>query len=415
MEVFLARQPILTKNQQVFGYELLYRNNLLENFSLIDDEQATLEVINSFIQIGIDDLSEGKPCFVNFTYKLLQNDIPTCFSPSTIVVEILETVDITNEVIDICRRLKVKGYKLALDDFDMINNSVNLDKILRIVDIVKIDVQKTSREQQLQLVKLLKKYNVELLAEKVETRDEYERCLQNGYEYFQGYYFSKPVILSTNDLVAQYNSFFTIMDELSKPSPDIDKIAFMIERDISISYKLLKLINSPLFGRLNEIKSIKQAIVLLGLKELSKWIYVLYIRNTATIHTNTSDEVIKMCLTRARTSELIAVKIGKGVESSSYFLTGLLSLIDTVLKQPIERVMDQLPLGQEIKDTIIGIRSPYSDVHRLVMSIEKGDWPEISKISERIKIDQSELSNIYINSIKWTKDVLYGTMKGKSK
>ncbi|WP_078427235.1 EAL and HDOD domain-containing protein [Alkalihalobacterium alkalinitrilicum] len=377
----------------------------------MDNDQATLEVINSFIQIGMEDLSEGRPCFINFTYNLLENDIPSYFPPKTLVIEILETVTFTDDLIDICRKLKLKGYKLALDDFEMVESNSNFHTIMSLVNIVKIDIQKTTRDQQLYLLNLLKKYNVDLLAEKVETREEYEKCLKDGYKYFQGYYFSKPIILSTSDLKVQHTSYYEIMGELSQANPDIERITYLIERDVSISYKVLKLINSPLYRRLSEIKSIKQAIVLLGLNELSKWIYLLYIRDTKEKTSDIPNEVIKMCLTRAKASELIALHIGKKMESSSYFLTGIFSLIDTLLKQPLEKVMEQLPLYQEIKDTILGSQTPYREVLDLVIAIEKGEWSEINKRSEGIGLKQSELAQTYISALKWTQEVLKNPAK----
>ncbi|OLO39198.1 hypothetical protein BTR23_09085 [Alkalihalophilus pseudofirmus] len=411
MEVFLARQPIFTREQQVYAYELLYRNNPQNNYSLIDNDQATLEVINSFIQIGIDEMSEGKPCFVNFTYNLLENNTPNCFSPETIVIEILETVEFTEDLINICRNLKLRGYKLALDDFELTESNPYFHTIMNLVDIVKIDIQKTSRIRQIYNLNLLKRYNVQLLAEKVETREEYEQCLNDGYQYFQGYYFSKPVIHTTSDLEVIPANYYDIMGELSQVTPNIDKVTRIIERDLSISYKVLKLINSPLFRRLNEIKSIKQAVVLLGVKELSKWINLLYIRDTTNKMVDVPNEVITMCLTRAKACELIALHLGKKGNSSSYFLTGIFSLIDTLLKQSLEKVMSELPLDQQIKNTILGSTTPYREVLDAVIAIERGNWSKVDEHCNKIGLKQNEITNTYVSALKWTREIFTETTK----
>ncbi len=407
MEIYVARQPILTRNQEVYAYELLYRNSKQNKFSNIDGDQATLDVINSFLQIGVDELSEGRPCFVNFTEKLLENDIPSSFQSEVLVVEILETVTPTDKVIDICRELKTKGYKIALDDFEMKAGGLNFYKLLGLADIIKIDIRNTPRDQQLKILHALKKYNVDFLAEKVETREEFEQCLKDGYKYFQGYFFYKPIILSTSDVPVQRHSFFQIMGELSQPEPEIDKITEVIEKDVSLSYKLLKLLNSTMFSRMNEIKSIKQAIVLLGLKELKKWIYVLSLREIANNKENQiPDEVIKMCFTRAKASELIAVSMGKRLESSSFFLLGMLSLIDTLLKQPIEKVISQLPLDKEIKEALLGSQTPYKDVLDLLIVVERAEWKEIGNLIDKVGIEKKKLFHLYKEAMKWTNGVL---------
>lgn len=405
MEVFLARQPILKSNEEIFAYELLYRSQKQQNISEINGDKATLDVLNTLMQIGMDELAEGKLCFINFTDNLLKCEFPNYFRPDMLVIEILENVVFTDELIDQCRRLKVQGYKIALDDFEMLGDEQNFDKIMKIASIVKIDVQKTSRAEQQKLFKLFKPYNIELLAEKVETREEYEQCLRDGYKYFQGYFFCRPTIHSTKDLEARGSTFFEVMIELSKPEPDINKIADKIERDLSTSYKLLKLVNSPVFLGNNKIKSIKQAIMLIGLKELKKWIYLLYMREQSDQKHHIPNQLIKLSLIRAKASELIATNIGQRHESSSYFLVGILSLMDTLLRVPIEKIIEKLPLDNNIKDTLLGVQTPYRDVLELVISIEKGEWSEIDQLSNKVEINKETLNNHYLNAIKWASEV----------
>jgi c-di-GMP-related signal transduction protein len=411
MDIYVARQPIFTVNQEVCAYELLYRGSNQNSFSNIDGDQATSDVINSFLEIGVEELSEGKPCFINFTETLLEYAIPTYFQPNMIVVEVLETVKPTDKIIKICRTLKEQGYKIALDDFEMKFKGENFNELLKLADIIKVDIRQSSRSEQLNILTSLKSYNLEFLAEKVETREEYEQCLKDGYQYFQGYFFSKPMILSTNEMPVLNHNILIILKELSQSEPNINRITEIIEADLSLSYKLLKLINSPIIDRVYKIKSIKQAIVLLGLKELRKWIFLLSFREKVKKNNQVPDEAVKMCFTRAKASELIALNMGKGLESSSYFLVGMFSLMDTLMKQPIEKILKQLPLEEEIKETILGHKTLYSDVYDLVVGLERAQWDEIDRLTEIMGIEKQKLFHLYKESMIWTKEVMLDSIK----
>jgi EAL and modified HD-GYP domain-containing signal transduction protein len=196
------------------------------------------------------------------------------------------------------------------------------------------------------------------------------------------------------------------MEELSQPEPNFNHITKIIERDVSFSYKILKLINSPIFRRQNEIKSIKQSIIMLGLAELKKWICLMYVHETNIESNTVTNEIAKMSMTRGKASELIAIKVGKHRESSSYFLVGIFSLIDSLLNQPLEKILNQLPLDKEIKDTLLGYQTSYRDVLALVLAMEQGEWPEITKLSNKIKLTEQELYDIYLKAIKWTLGIL---------
>ncbi|RDW15529.1 EAL and HDOD domain-containing protein [Oceanobacillus chungangensis] len=409
MEIYVARQPILNTDEKVCAYELLYRSNEQNEFSNIDGDQATFNVINSFMHFGIGELSEGKPCFINFTDTLLTHSVPEFLPPEMIVVEILETVSPSEQIVESCRKLKEKGYKIALDDFIMQDEDTNFTKLIELADIIKIDIHNTPYLERKDILKTLDQYNVTLLAEKVETMAEYEQCKKDGYTYFQGYFFSKPVILSTNDVPIYNHNIVLIMNELAQAEPNIDRITGIIETDISLSIKLLRLINSPMVGSIYEIKSIKQAIAYLGFNELNKWIFLLSLRERVNQKENRLDEVMKICFIRAKISELIAVYKGKRAEASSYFLVGLLSLIDTLMKQPLDKLMSELPLDNEIKDTIIGKHTQYSDIFHLTLTMERADWGELNILANKVGISQRKLFEIYKEALRWTNGIVSET------
>ncbi|APH03854.1 EAL and HDOD domain-containing protein [Bacillus weihaiensis] len=403
MEVFVARQPILNNNEEVIAYELLYRGSKDNVFPNIDGDRATTEVIiNSFLNIGMQDLSEGKKCFINFTGSLLKSKLPTYFNPNSIVVEILETVEIDEELIVICHELKELGYTIALDDFKVQESSRLLPKLLKYIDIIKVDFLQTSYEERKKLVERYRPLQIELLAEKVETREDFIAAKQAGYTYFQGYFFSKPFIISSYDVPMYLKTYYQIFNEITKTEPDIDVIASEIERDISMSYKLLKLINSPAFRPINKIKSIKQAIVLLGLNELKKWIYVLSLKEMKTEKEKNMDEVVKMSLVRAKLCEQIALALGKShTDSAQFMLTGLFSLIDTLLHRHIQDILNDLPLSDDIQHALLGEENELNKVLNWALLIERTTWNE-----EEIPFTKEQISQIYVQAIDWASSLM---------
>ncbi|MCU1805987.1 EAL and HDOD domain-containing protein [Cytobacillus firmus] len=407
MEVFVARQPIFNSKEEVFAYELLYRNNQVNAFPDIDEDQATAEVIiNSFLNIGIDQLSEGKPCFINFTEKLLKLRVPAYFRPREIVVEILETVKPSAELVRICKDLKELGYQIALDDYVFNETNPFARQLLKYADIIKVDFLNTPKEMREKIELLVSQLRIKTVAEKVETREEYEEAKSKGYDYFQGYFFEKPVIMSTHDVPAYFQSYYEMIQNLSKEEPSLDRIAELIERDISLSYKLLRLINSPAYRPKQKINSIRQAIVLLGLIELEKWIYVLAVRENIVHHSQMAEETIRLSMRRAKMCEEIGrLQIGKSV-SSSYFMTGMFSLMDSLLNIPMKQILDELPLQDDICEALRGENNHLKVILDLAVAVEKAQWSRISEMCEKLNVDEKTIFKIYSEALAWSSQLL---------
>ncbi|MCS0653821.1 EAL and HDOD domain-containing protein [Cytobacillus firmus] len=407
MEVFVARQPIFNSKEEVFAYELLYRNNQVNAFPAIDEDQATAEVIiNSFLNIGIDQLSEGKPCFINFTEKLLKLRVPAYFRPREIVVEILETVKPSAELVRICKDLKELGYQIALDDYVFNETNPFARQLLKYADIIKVDFLNTPKEMREKIELLVSQLRIKTVAEKVETREEYEEAKSKGYDYFQGYFFEKPVIMSTHDVPAYFQSYYEMIQNLSKEEPSLDRIAELIERDISLSYKLLRLINSPAYRPKQKINSIRQAIVLLGLIELEKWIYVLAVRENIVHHSQMAEETIRLSMRRAKMCEEIGrLQIGKSV-SSSYFMTGMFSLMDSLLNIPMKQILDELPLQDDICEALRGENNHLKVILDLAVAVEKAQWSRISEMCEKLNVDEKTIFKIYSEALAWSSQLL---------
>jgi c-di-GMP-related signal transduction protein len=407
MEVFVARQPIFDRSKQTIAYELLYRNNDINSFPNIDGDQATADVIiNSFLNIGIDSLSAGKPCFINFTANLLKLKVPTFFNPREIVVEILETIEPNAEIVEICKELRRLGYKLALDDFVLQENNPYCNELMKLADYVKVDFLATNGIKRNKIEVLANLLGFKLLAEKVETQEDFMEAKEKGYHYFQGYFFSKPKILSTYDVPAYFHSHYSVIQSLEMKEPSIDLIAQLIEQDLSLSYKLLKLINSPAYRPKHKISSIRQAIMLLGLFEIQRWIYVLAVREQTGKKEQLENEVIKLCLARAKMCELIASHSIPNESRSSYFLTGLFSLMETILGVPMETILKELPLLDDIGDALRGIPNRMKEVLDLVIAIEQANWKTVEELTDKLGFTQKEISHFYQNACQWSEQLL---------
>lgn len=409
MDIYVARQPIFDINEKTVAYELLYRSSTVNEYKHTNGDQATTDVIvNSFLNIGIKELSNGKPCFINFTEKLLKLGVPSYFNPLSIVVEILETVEITDEVLQICKELKALGYTIALDDFFISQWSDRTIQLLDYVDIIKMDFRTTKRNDRQEIIHFTKGRNIRFLAEKVETIEEYAEAKEDGFVYFQGFYFSKPVILNSYDIPSYYHSYFQILKEIESPDPDIEQIKGIIERDISLSYKLLRLINNPVFRPRNEVSSIKQAIILLGLNEIKKWIYVLAIRGAEIESDENSKEreIIDLSLKRGKFGELIGRRVGSEVLASKYFLLGMFSLMDSLLHLPMDHLLKDLPFSNELKDALSGEKNEAYVMLQFLKDIEHAFHEDEQLVFNPTAMDQEELFRLYAEASNWTTKVL---------
>ncbi|SFK40116.1 EAL and modified HD-GYP domain-containing signal transduction protein [Halobacillus dabanensis] len=417
MEVFVARQPILTVENDVYGYELLYRNSEENRFVPMDGSQATSEVLmNSFFTIGLDRLSENKPCFINFTEDLLLEKVPEYFNPDQLFVEILEHVSFSMDIIKVCRELKEKGYRIALDDIINIDQP-SLFELLPYVHILKVDIRSVTDENRKKIIQLAEEYDLRLLAEKVETNEEHQRCVAEGFSLFQGFYFSKPVIVKGLDIPFFSSTYFQMIKELSLSEDEIniEKMTGLLEQDIGLTYKLLRLINSSQRRTKVPIRSIKQAVVLLGPESLKKWLYVLSIEQTSTIRTPQSQLVIKTSLVRAKMCEQIAVRIRAKEKSDGYFLTGFLSLVDVMVQRPVNEVIESLPLDEGIKQCMQGCKNAYRKVLDLAIRMEKADFEGLESILKNDHLSFTEVFEIYGQAIAWTEKLYQDHFKVKVK
>ncbi|MEA4884123.1 MAG: HDOD domain-containing protein [Clostridia bacterium] len=398
MQIYVARQPILDRRGRIFGYELLFRSGLENVFACSDHDRASLSVlVNSFLAIGIDRLTGGKPAFVNFTENLIQEGIPALFPPGLVVVEILESVRPSEPVLTALDSLRNMGFSVALDDFaGQPRNGV--DQFLARANIVKVDFLQTTPEQKRHIANSLISTGHTMVAEKVENRAVFNSALAAGYSLFQGYFFSRPEVRAGRDVSpAQINSV-RLITEINLADPDFGRIAEAISHDLALSYRILRIINSAAYGLRYRITSIRRAIAMLGLKELRRWISLLTL---ASVIDDVPDALLAVAASRAKFAELLAPAAGIADRASELFLTGLFSVIDAILKKPMAEVISDLPLPRDVRASLVGDDSPLTPVHMLAVSYCNGAWADVERLCSEQGIDLSTLPQMYEQSVEW--------------
>lgn len=398
MDVYVARQPIFDRNMNIFGYELLYRRSMNNFYEGLDDNKATAELINNtFLTMHFHELTSGTKAFINFSQDMLIKEIPLLLPKESTIVEVLERVEVNDSLITACKKLKEEDYIIALDDF-VFNESYL--PLIELAHIIKIEFSTVDYDIQKSLINKYRK-RIKFLAEKVETREEYQLALNMGYDYFQGYFFSKPVIMKSKEIGSLNTNIIRILDVLKEEEPDYQKITEIIETDLDLSYKLLKLTNSVIFGTRNKIYSIKHALVQLGITELRKWVYLLMLKDIQNLE---NKELIKTCLIRAKLMELIAVKTGNNDKKSEYFLTGMFSSVDDLMNRNMRELTNELPLTADVKKDLLGENNEIKKILDIVINFEAWNREEIHN---NIDITPEIFMSSYIEALMWVLELDY--------
>ncbi len=395
LNFYLARQPIFNRSKKVIAYELLYRAGEANVNLEKDGTRATKVVIsNTLLEIGLDKVSRGNRLFINFNKELIDNRVPFLLPKDQVAIEITEDTIIDSQTFEVCKELKKEGYTLVLDDFNLDSHCKDL---LDYVDIVKIDFLALGAFERSKVETFLKKSRAKLLAEKIETAAEFEEAVKSGYLLFQGFFFCKPVIIIGRAISGNKMQNLRLVQEIYKPDMDVDQIEAIIKQDPALSYKLLRFINSPAFPLRFEISSIRQAVALLGQKELLKWVSLVALRN---LGYDKPDELIVAAVTRARFCETVARATRFKSQSADLFLTGLFSLLDTFLDQPMEDALANLPLAEVVRQALLGKEGDYRSILDIVLFYEKGQWNEAFELAAtRFNLDEMFAMTCYLESL----------------
>jgi c-di-GMP-related signal transduction protein len=394
---FIARQPILTREEQIFGYELLFRDGVENYFRAPDQDEASRSTLDSSILLGLDVLCGNRRAFVNCTRDVLLKDYITLLPSNQAVVEILETVTPDDLVLAACHRLKEAGYTIALDDFTIDDPRHVLTDL---VDIIKVDLKRTSLDEATQLVQRYGPWRCRLLAEKVETREEFFAARKAGFLYFQGYFFCQPEVLSTREIPANRLHYVRMLQAVSREELDVREIEKHIKTEASLCYRLLRYMNSAAFGFSNEIHSVRHALSLLGEREVRRWV-----RLVATLGAGQkkSSEVVLSALARGRFCEVLSPKVQHG--DSDLFLLGLFSLMDTMLETPMNVLLANVPVDQDTKTALLGGSGRLSPIYQLMLARETGNWKNSAEFAQQLHLSESEVAEAYWQAMQWAREV----------
>ncbi len=405
-EVFVARQPIFDRRQKVYGYELLFRPHFDSTAAGTASSTASLRVItNSLLSFGVETLLAGARAFINFPEQLLTDERALSLPPSIAVIEILETVKAGPAVIAACRKLRAKGYVLALDDFPQ---QADYAELAGLVDIIKVDFRATRAAEQEAIVNYYLPRGVQMLAEKVETQEEFQRARKLGYHYFQGYFFARPVVVSRREIPGVKLTYLRILREIHQPELAFRELESVIQCDVSLASKLLRYVNSAIFGWISPVQSIRQALALLGEQEIRNW------ASLAALHTlavDKPDELMRMALLRARFCELVAPWGGLAHRKADLFLMGLFSLLDAMLDRPLAEILTEIRLTGEFADTLLGIShpgQPMALIYSLVREYESGNWEAFAAAANQLHVPIEIIPELYLNAVAWSHQISRG-------
>lgn len=393
-QVLMARQPIFDRTQRVVAYELLYRNEDDTENALFRDSGATSAVIlNTYTSISDQGALKRVPAFINLTRDLLvSNDFPD-LPRKNIVIEILEDIAVDAEVIAAVQRLIKDGYRIALDDFIY---KPGTEPLLKLAHIVKVDVKDMSFDEIKQQVKLLLPFKVTLLAEKIETVEVLEECNKLGFKLFQGHFLSKPQVVKGKKVDPNQAALFELVQELQNPNTTPERLEQLIVRDPVLTYKLLRIVNSAAYSLVRKVESLTEAIVMLGMAQIRKWATLIALTNQS----GKPEEICRSLLVRGRMCEEIAIA-QKRKNGGSYFMTGMMSNLHVLLDIDRETMLEQVPLGNDIKDAILLNEGDMGEVLLDVTNFEAGDWDLLPT-----DFDGTLYESCYRNALNWSKEAM---------
>ncbi|MBX2807376.1 MAG: EAL domain-containing protein [Cellvibrionaceae bacterium] len=396
----IARQPICNKSLKVIGFEILYRMQGNHNTATINNpDTATIDVLLAlFNDLAIEDVVGDKKAFINFTSNLLIHGLPS-IPPKQLVIELLEDQTVTPALLKALTRFRKQGYKIALDDFCLTKETISL---IDYANIIKLDVMTHTPESWSDYIPQLKEKGIALLAEKVETYEVYERCCELGFEYFQGYFFSKPKIIAGRRMNNNEVTILNLLNEINCSTINFENVTTLISQDVNLSYNLLRTINSGLFALPTQITSIKHAITLLGVSSLRNWINLLSLSSL-----NNKPEILTdLVMLRAKMCERIGQKITGSQKADDFFTVGLLSLIDAFFDMPMKTLLDKLSLSNTIKYALLKHQGDMGMALESAINYQTGDWNQSGKLQliQDNRIAGEDLTTIYLESIRWVEE-----------
>jgi EAL and modified HD-GYP domain-containing signal transduction protein len=404
MFAYIARQAIYDVEKRVYAYELLFRDGVSNCFPEISPDEATSNMIaNSHLSMGVEDITLNKHAFINFHQDTLLYRFPSTLDPMNVVVEIVESVEVDNELLKACEHIRNLGYRIALDDYDF---SPRWEPLIDMCNFIKIEAQFIEKANLKQLKKIneFKSKGITLVAEKVETLQEFEKYKVMGFNLFQGYFLARPEIVKHKSLDAAMTSIIELVGISTSPDFDINKVNDVIEKDVGLSFKLMRFINNPMFNKRNKIESLSHALKYMGSVELKKFIALLALAN---LKGEKPEDLITLSLIRAKFCALMSLAANQNDNPPNSFILGLFSFLDALLDQPMDSLMPKLPVSDVIKEALTdpSATSKLATQLKLCKAFEQASWEDIDSLAKLIDINTEKLYEMHYEAMKWTNEV----------
>ncbi|WP_455234661.1 EAL and HDOD domain-containing protein [Thiogranum longum] len=393
-EIFIGRQPIYDRNLAVYAYELLFRSAEANAAEITDGDMATSDVIvNTFLEIGLDNIVSDRPAFINLTRPFFVNEHTISLPKDRVVLELLEDIEADAEVIEGVKRLSEQGYRIALDDFIY---HESLKPLVALADIVKIDLMRLDRDEVRNHVQQLREHPVRLLAEKVETHDDFLYCKELGFDYFQGYFFAQPKVIRGQRLPNNRLAILKLLSRLQDPGISSNELENLIAQDVAFSYRILRYVNSAAFSLTRKIESIHQAVVFIGIQSIRSWTTLLAMSQVD----NKPAELVVTAMVRGKMAEVLARKLNID-NPESFFTVGLFSALDALMDNTMEEILTQLPLADHISNALLHRQGIHGEVLECVLTYERGQWEKMPTM----KLAKHQIRECYLAALQWAGDV----------
>ena len=405
--VVFARQPIFDVRLEAVGYELLYRRPRTDKATFIDGNHATARVVvGALVEVGLNEVVGHQPAFINVTRDLLCSDRLFSLPPHRVVLEVLENTVVDDELVAAVARLKDEGYVIALDDFAF---KPGIERLLPMATYVKLDVMANGVDGIADQIRVLSKWNVTLLAEKVETKEELEACKELGCTLFQGYFLAKPSNIQRGVTAPARQTLLRLVARLYDPDVSVQEIESIVASDVGLSYRILRIINSAYYHLPRQVRSVRQAVALLGLRFTRSWVSLIVMADLGDAPT----EVVTAAAVRAKMCERLA-QIKGVADPEAYYISGLFSMLDAILDQPLDDIVGDLPLSTDIKDALMTKEGPIGAALTCVLAHEQANWEGLSLEG----LQDSDIQQAYLEALSWafrTREALWAALANTDK
>ncbi|MFP4106027.1 MAG: EAL and HDOD domain-containing protein [Phycisphaerae bacterium] len=392
MEIFVSRRPVFDARKDTLGYDLDFRSEFEEYYEALGEDKSSTEFM-AFVNFG--ELVDGRRGYVSFSRSLLLDEFPLMLPQDTLAVGIPCQAETDPQLLRVCRELREDGYILGLDGFtpDCLDNP-----LLDIATFARVDYPSFQEDEHRRICEMLKKRNLRPIAMNVDNNPAFDTAIEMGYELFEGEFFSKPVETPDKDIAANKMTYLNLLKEINRPEISYDDITTLLKQDVALTYKLLRFMNSAWFGLKYEINSVKHALIMLGPREIRRWISVVVITNTGV---DKPEELLLRSLTRARVAEVLAPHMRMDDLSSELFLLGMFSVIDALVDRPIDSVMEDIPLNKAIRDALVDGTGAFADVLKLIVAYEHGNWDEFSVAAKRLNLEEEKVPTAFRAGLQW--------------